>query len=63
MAKKNDKVEIVCYGTHTIYDRQKAIKEFKIASLVCEGHEQQRYQYIYECLLNGDTYIDDENCD
>ena len=56
---KNDIVSITCYGTETKYKRQDAIKEFRIAMFACEGHEQERYEYIYECLLNGDTVIDD----
>ena len=58
---KNDKVQITCYGQTQTYNRKDAIKEFKIAKDVCEGHEQMRYEYIYECLLAGDTVIDDDN--
>lgn len=61
MANKKDLVEITCYGTTKIFERKKAIKEFREAMFACEGHEQARYAYIYECLLYGDKVIDDSN--
>lgn len=59
-----DKVKITCYGSERIYERNCAIKEFKNACYGCDpnSHEHMRYEYILECLLNGDTLIDDENC-
>lgn len=58
---KNDIVTIKCYGSTVSYKRQDAIKEFTIATNVCEGHERERYGYILSCLLSGDTYIDDSD--
>lgn len=58
---KNDTVSITCYGSTMSYKRQDAIKEFRIATEVCEGHERERYAYILCCLLGGDTVIDDSN--
>ena len=58
-----DTVKITCYGSEREYERKQALKEFKNAMYGCDenSHEHMRYEYIYECLLNGDTVIDDDN--
>lgn len=54
------KITITCYGQTKDYTRSEALKEFKAAFWGSEGHEQQRYAYIIECIYAGDTVIDDD---
>lgn len=60
MYKVKDMVEITCYGTTKLYERQQAIKEFRIAMQVCEGSEKERYANIYCELVRGKNKISDE---
>ena len=53
-------VEVTCYGTTKLYERQQAIREFRIAMQVCEGSEKERYANIYCGLARGENKISDE---
>ena len=55
-----DMVEITCYGTTKLYERQRALSEFSIAMEVCEGHEKERYAHIFCKLVRGKKKISDE---
>ena len=55
-----DMVEITCYGTTKLYQRQQAIREFLIAMQVCEGSEKERYANIYCELVRGKKVVCDE---
>ena len=55
-----DMVEVTCYGTTKSYERQQAIREFRIAMQVCEGHEKERYTNIYCELVRGKKVVCDE---
>ena len=55
-----DMVEVTCYGTTKLYERQQAIREFRIAMQVCEGHEKERYTNIYCELVRGKKVVCDE---
>ena len=55
-----DMVEVTCYGTTKLYERQKAVREFRIAMQVCEGHEKERYTHIFCELVRGKNKISDE---
>ena len=55
-----DMVEVTCYGTTKLYERQQAIREFRIAMQVCEGSEKERYTNIYCELVRGKKVVCDE---
>lgn len=55
-----DIVEVTCYGTTKLYERQQAIREFRIAMQVCEGHEKERYTHIFCELVRDKNKISDE---
>ena len=55
-----DMVEVTCYGTTKLYERQQAIREFLIAMQVCEGSEKERYANIYCGLVRGKKVVCDE---
>ena len=55
-----DMVEVTCYGTTKLYERQQAIREFRIAMQVCEGSEKERYANIYCGLVRGKKVVCDE---
>ena len=55
-----DMVEVTCYGTTKLYERQQAIREFLIAMQVCEGSEKERYANIYCELVRGKKVVCDE---
>ena len=55
-----DMVEVTCYGTTKLYERQQAIREFGIAMQVCEGSEKERYANIYCGLVRGKKVVCDE---
>lgn len=61
--EKPSKILITCYGQTRLYDYDEAISFFSLAVRQTEGHEQERYRYILDCLENGDTKIDDKYCD
>jgi hypothetical protein len=46
-------VKVVCYGSAKMYERQKAIDEFTMAVLCCEGSERDRYCCILSGLRSG----------
>jgi hypothetical protein len=58
---KDDVVTITCYGSTEQYTRKKAMAFFAEAMAASEGHEHERYEYIYECLCSGYRVISDEN--
>ena len=53
-------VEVTWYGTTKLYERQQAIREFRIAMQVCEGSEKERYANIYCELVRVENKISDE---
>ena len=55
-----DMVEVTCYGTTKLYERQQAIREFRIAMQVCEDSEKERYTNIYCELVRGKKVVCDE---
>ena len=55
-----DMVEVTCYGTTKLYERQQAIREFLIAMQVCEGSEKERYANIYCELVRSKKVVCDE---
>lgn len=59
----NDIVEIICYGRHEKMERQKAIKEYKMAILCSEGHERNRYVNILMDLEMGYKVCNDRDGD
>ena len=55
-----DIVRITCNGDTEEWERKKAISFYLDAICASDGHEQERYEYIVECLKQGDTEIDDD---
>ena len=55
-------ITIVCYGSRSYYkEREKAIAHFREGTRNSEGSEQERYYWIIGELMDGKTYIDEDN--
>lgn len=59
--RKNDKVEITCYGKKRVMRRQEALDFFLQGMMECDGAEQERYTSIYCQLKAGFRVISDED--
>lgn len=60
---KEKTITIICNGEKEIIlekDRKKAIREYQSYANCCDGHEALRYEYIADCLREGEDYIDDD---
>jgi hypothetical protein len=54
------KVTTICYGKAQEWNnRSDALKEFRTATMMCEGSECERYQNIVWKLENGFNVADD----
>ncbi len=57
--ENNMTIKIKFYNSWHIYKSKKsAIKDLFIAMSGCEGSEQERYNYAYLSVVNGETIID-----